>query len=300
MVARRVQHVTLAAVVIVTHAPPPGVLERAVTSVIDCSSDIAIYVIDNGGAASSRLAAVVAPPSGRVHVVTTENHGFGAAANVGIHRAIGDGAQVIAVLNDDVEVQPGWLELLVAEFADDGVGAVQPLLVASDGRTVNSAGVDIDRFGAGSDRWRGRPLDEVVTGPCDVEVFTGGAVVVSAAFIGAVGGFDERFFLYYEDVELARRGTAAGWRYRLVPSSRVTHLGSATTARLGDDVIRLRERNRIWSVAMQGSWSELGVALWLTVRRIRQRPRRAHLLGLVGGVAGALPRRIGRGRRPVT
>lgn len=297
MVARRVKCVTLVAVVIVTHASPPGVLEGAVASVLDCSPGVQIHVVDNGGMASSRLAGHLGASAGRVHVVATENRGFGAAVNVGVQRSVDDGAGLIAVLNDDVEVQPNWLEPLVAEFADDRVGAAQPLLLAADGQTVNSAGVDIDRFGAGSDRWRDTPLGDVSMQPDDVEVFTGGAVMLRADFVSAVGGFDERFFLYYEDVELARRGAHAGWRYRLVPSSRVIHLGSATTSELGDDMARLRERNRIWSVAMHGTWRDLGAASWLAIRRVRHRPRRAHLLGLLGGVSGAVTRRAARSIR---
>lgn len=280
--------------VIVTHASPPGVLERALDSVLRCSPKHPIVVVDNGGSASRRLVEHGSSLDTRLQVIATDNRGFGAAANVGIRRAIADGADVIALLNDDVEVQPGWLEPLLAEFTDDGVGAVQPLLVDADGTTINSAGVEIDRFGAGSDRLRGRPIDDGCPQPTDVDVFTGGAVVFRADFVEAVGGFDERFFLYYEDVELARRGTAAGWRYRLVPSSRVIHLGSATTGALGDDMARLRERNRIWWVAMHGTWRDLGAAVGLAARRVRHRPRRAHVLGLVSGVAGALPRRIGR------
>ena len=297
MVARKVKPVTSAAVVIVTHASPPGVLERAVDSVLRCSPEHSILVVDNGGTASRRLAEHGSPMTTRVHVVATSNRGFGAAANVGIRRAISDGADAIALLNDDVEVQSGWLEPLLAEFSDDGVGAVQPLLVDADGTTINSAGVEIDRFGAGTDRRRGRSVDDECRQPTDLDVFTGGAVVLRADFVEAVGGFDERFFLYYEDVELARRGTTAGWRYRLVPSSRVIHLGSATTGALGDDMARLRERNRIWWVAMHGTWRDLGAAVGLAARRVRHRPRRAHALGLLSGVGGAVSRRIARSIR---
>lgn len=284
-------------VVIVTHRAPPGLLERAVASVVEHSPDASIHVVDNGGSARSRLLEHDESLETRLRVTTTANHGFGAAANVGIRAAIADDVATIVVLNDDVEVQPGWLEPLLDELVDPGVGAVQPLLVATDGETINSAGVDLDRCGAGSDRGRGDPATSIGAEAYDLDLFTGGAVLLRSDFVIDVGSFDERFFLYYEDVELAHRGSAAGWRYRLVPVSRVVHHGSATTGQFGDEMARLRERNRIWSVAMQGSWDELGAAVWLAVRRVRHRPRRAHLLGLLGGVGGAVTRRVARSTR---
>lgn len=284
-------------VVIVTHRAPPRMLERAVASVARHSPDASIHVVDNGGSARSRLPAHDEPWGNRLRVTTTANRGFGAAANTGIGTAAAEGIDVVVVLNDDVEVQPGWLEPLLDELDDPRVGAVQPLLVAADGETINSAGVKLDRFGAGSDRGRGESVTSVGMEAADLDLFTGGAVLLRTEFVRQVGGFDERFFLYYEDVDLAHRGTVAGWSYRLVPASRVVHHGSSTTSELGDDMARLRERNRIWSVAMHGTWRDLGAASWLAIRRVRHRPRRAHLLGLLGGVGGAVTRRAARSIR---
>ncbi|MFK8026264.1 MAG: glycosyltransferase [Ilumatobacter sp.] len=286
-------------VVIVTFRSPPGLLERTVASVIEAGGDARILVIDNGGEATYRLG--VERAAGRslidqVEVSVSDNDGFGAAANLGIARAIADGHEAVAVLNDDVEVAPGWIEALMAELVDPAIGAVQPLLVSTAGDLVNSAGVELDRYGAGSDRLRDEPVEAVDAAATEIDVFTGGAVLLRSAFVRDVGGFDERFFLYYEDVELALRGAAAGWRFRLAPSVRVRHHGSATTDSLGVTVVRLRERNRLWCSAMTGSADQMRRALWLSVRRVRHRPRRVHLSGLAAGVAGAVPRWFDRRR----
>ena len=153
------------------------------------------------------------------------------------------------MLNDDVIVTPGWLTPLTDALAEHGVGAVQPVLLrpdCGDRPVIASAGVTIGPDGAGVDLGSGSPYDpDVPTG--DLAIFTGGAVVFDAEFVTATGGFDERWFLYYEDVDLALRGQRLGWRYRLVPASAVVHHGGVSTGR---DVARtryLQERNRVWA-----------------------------------------------------
>ena len=86
------------------------------------------------------------------------------------------------------------------------------------------------------------PIDRSIR---EIEIFTGGAVVFDADLLTATGGFDERLFLYYEDVDLARRGRRLGWRYRVVPESTVEHRRSTSTGERPDETLFLQERNRI-------------------------------------------------------
>jgi GT2 family glycosyltransferase len=290
------------AVVILTYDAPEGLLEAAVDAVAtSCEGALPVVdvvVVDNGIGAGSRLgdrARVLRPGS---------NGGYAAGMNAGIRWAATRGADAVALLNDDVVVVPGWLDPLVAALdADPTVGAAQPTLLSGwhegasvldlDGAVVDGTGVVVDRFGAGSDRDRGRPWSEVGDAVDEIEAFTGGAVLIRRSAVDEVGGFDERFFLYYEDVELSRRMRRSGWRLVHVPASVVWHVGSASTASLGDDRRRLQERNRLWSSAMHGSARELGAGLWLSVRRLRHPPRRAHARALAAGVAG-VPSRVVR------
>jgi len=293
----------------VTHNAPPAVLESAVGALLETLSTpelesipISVHMIDNGGSARARLEAAdveLAPADGaRVTLTEIENRGFAHAVNTGCSAATSAGASVVVCLNDDVITRPGWLlPLLDSLDARSDLGAVQPLLVSvmpGGAETVNSAGVVLDGSGAASDIGRGEDAEHWSgrsTG--SVAAVTGGAMAIRAECWESVGGLDERFFLYYEDVEWCRRASADGWEFAVVFESVVEHLGSATTEGLGDRRAELLERNRLWCTAMTGDGGTLLRGLWLSVRRLRHTPRAAHARGLLAGIAG-IPSRLVR------
>ncbi len=268
------------AAVVVTHAAPPGMLERSL---------VAIRQGDLGGSGVDRLVVVDNGPE-RVDpgdadiVVRTANHGYGAAANTGFAAALAGGADLVALLNDDTLVEPGWSAALAAALDAPDVGAAQPALVDLDGACVTSLGVRLDRFGAGSDIGRGTPVAALPTDPEPLDIFTGGAVVFTRDFLAATGGFDERFFMYYEDVDLALRGAGLGWRYVLVPQARVRHAGGATTGGQPSRTRFLQERNRLWIARRHGGPSAVRAAASLSVRRLRHRPVAVHARALAAGL----------------
>ena len=119
-------------------------------------------------------------------------------------------------------------------------------------------------------------------------------------FLDETGGFDERYFLYYEDVDLALRGAELGWTYRCEVSSIVSHHGGATTADLGDDLVRYQERNRLLAATRFAPPPTIARAFWLSLRKLRHVRQGAHARALGGGLAGApgaLVRRIAARRR---
>jgi N-acetylglucosaminyl-diphospho-decaprenol L-rhamnosyltransferase len=294
---RGVEVTPAATIVVVTHRGPGSMLRTCLESLAASGVATSVVVVDNSGRPSS--------PADRYgpavdDVLTVENRGFGAAANAGFRLALRRGAAPVGLLNDDIEVEPDWLgPLLSVLSSDDRLGAVQPMLVRHGTDRVNSLGVELDRFGAGSDIGLDRPIDAVGDGR-EIEIFTGGAVLFQPRFLRATGGFDERYFLYYEDVDLALRGAELGWRYRCEPASVVHHHGGVSTSSLGADVLRYQERNRLWVAARFGSIRMVAAALGLSFRRLRHGPRQVHAtalaLGIVG-IPGALVRRR-RARRP--
>ena len=291
-----------ASIVVVTHRGAGELVRACLASLAasadqDDSSTVVTIVVDN----STNPDVPAADYGPNVdEVVRVDNRGFGAAANAGIRLARRTSNAPIAVLNDDVEVGNGWLPPLLRAFAGDNrLGAVQPALLRHGTELVNSLGVDLDRFAAGSDRGLDAPAN-MLGGPQAIDVFTGGAVLFRPKFLDETGGFDERYFLYYEDVDLALRGAELGWTYRCETSSVVYHRGGATTADLGDDRVRYQERNRLLTATRFASPSTTARAFWLSVRKLRHAPRGAHARALATGLAGApgaLARRVAARRR---
>jgi GT2 family glycosyltransferase len=271
--------------VIVTNVGTSDRLDRCVEALLAGDDVAAAVVVDNSGSPPPVLA------DERIHVVSTDNRGYGAAVNEGVAVIEADApdAETIAVLNDDVEVTNGWLEPLRRALITDDVGAVQPTLAiaGSSPPRVNSLGVQLDRFGAGSDIGDGTKLSDVATNGTEIPAFTGGAVLVRRSMFEQVGGFDERYFLYYEDVDLALRARERGWRFRHEPASIVWHEVGATTAALGDHRLAMQERNRLRIAFRFGDPVTVVRAIGLSVRRLRHHPRRTHARALVAGLATA-------------
>jgi N-acetylglucosaminyl-diphospho-decaprenol L-rhamnosyltransferase len=158
-------------------------------------------------------------------VGTGGNHGFAIACNRGA--AAGEG-EIVVLVNNDVECRPDFLEKIVAPFEDERVGLVAGTLVKPDGKTLDGVGITADVTLAGFARLHNRPLDyagsqrPTPTGP------SGGAAAYRRVAWEAVGGFDERIFIYSEDLDLAFRIRAAGWDVAIASDAIGIHLGSAT------------------------------------------------------------------------
>ena len=285
------------AIVIVTFSGDAAMLDACIASVRAAGGSDRIIVVDNGG-----RAVVDAGADSAVELIRpVRNLGFGGGANAGFRRAAELGASYVALLNDDIEVASGWLEpLVVALRSADRLGAAQPKLLraGSQPARINSVGVVIGPDGAGSDIG----FDEL-DGPQfisdrTIDSFTGGAVLFASGFLAETRGFDESYFLYYEDVDLARRGAERGWTYLCVPESVVWHRVSASTAKLGDRARYLQERNRLRFVVRFGDRATVGRAFWLSIRRLRWTPRLVHARALAAGLVLApsafLARRAGR------
>lgn len=126
---------------------------------------------------------------------------------------------------------------------------------------INNVGTLIDADGYGADRgWL-----EVDHGqydvPTDVPAWCGAAVLLSARYLDDVGLFDERLFLYYEDVELSLRGAARSWRYRSAPASVVRHVHSATSIEGSPLAAHYNERNRLLVHCAHARVGEVGRTL---------------------------------------
>lgn len=239
-----------------------------------------VVCVDNGGADGD--GALVRAGAPRARHVGSANDGFGAGVNLAATHARGE---VLALLNPDAVAEPGWLrEGVAALLADPGLACVASQVRDATGTRVDYVGGEVSWFGMGVKPFTGALLADVPAAvrdaPRDVLYATGAAMLVRAADFRAVGGFDESFYLFYEDVDLGWRLNLAGRRVRYVPTSVARHTHHASVRATGSATAResyLLERNALRTVhACLGDAAlarVLPAALAMTVRRSSARGR---------------------------
>jgi len=172
-----------------------------------------IVVVDSGSTdGTAGLVHQGYPEAGVVECAS--NVGFCRANNLGIART---SSPFVLILNPDTRLDPGFLQELVPAFDDPRVGIVAGKLLRFDGRTLDSAGQLLGRSRQPIDRGYGREdrgrfeADDEVFGAC------GAAALYRRAMLATISGgdgqvFDESFFAFYEDLDLAWRARRAGWK----------------------------------------------------------------------------------------
>ncbi len=206
--------------------------------------DFEIILVDDGSSDGS--AGWVAEHYPEVHLIEQYEHlGFAGANNLGIRAASGEN---IVTLNNDTNPEPDWLQEMVNGLSSPDIGMVAAqTLIWDDPKLIDSAGIEVDWAGLGWNReWRQPVADaetpEEVFGPCAA------AALYRRKMLDEIGLFDESFYTYYEDVDLAWRARRAGWRCRYMPSARVLHHHSATGGQFSNRKVFLLSRNKVWTI----------------------------------------------------
>ena len=269
-----------------------------------------IAVVDNGS--TDGTAELVARDFPGVEVLRMpENLGYGRANNEAMRRALEAGAQFVALVNNDVELDPGWVEQMIgAARAHPEAGFFCGTLLFRGEEKVNSTGLEIDSFGRARDRDIGLPLEKLSRADGPVEGVTGGAAFMRADVLRKIGLFDPEYFAYYEDVDLSLRARAAGFQCWFVRGAVARHRFAAT---FGVDSPRQRYLlgvGHLRTVALHQPLLKAAALVPLTVayraavkaplELLRARPRLAlaELRAAAAGAVSALRAFSDRSRRP--
>ena len=237
-------------------------------------------------------------------ILLKENWGTTASIN---HALTLSQSTHVLLLNNDVELEPNFLQALVTALeSDPKIGFATPKLVkASDHRQLDGAG-DAILLGGGAYRLGHSDDSEKFNVAGKVLAGCGAASMYRRAVIAEAGGLDEDFFAYLEDVDLALRAQLHGWGGAYIPSAVAYHIGTAT---LGDalhpNIIRLLTRNQLLLVIKNypaSLWLRLGPRMlmfqlmWFALA-IKRRATGAYVKGVLGALR-LLPRML-RKRRVV-
>ncbi len=190
-------------------------------------SDYQVIVVDNGSTDDSVLHIRQHFP--HVELLETErNFGFSAGCNLGIIRALEQGADYVWLLNNDTTVDPHALAGLVSTASSD-------TRIGATGSAIYSARRPhhLDAWGGGRiNFWLGRSRHAVRPVPNEaIDFLTGASILISRPVLEQMGLLDEGFFMYWEDADYCYRLRRAGYRITVAGESRIWHKGSASVGK---------------------------------------------------------------------
>jgi GT2 family glycosyltransferase len=230
---------------------------------------VEVILVDNGSKDGSQRE-IRSRHAGVRLIENPRNLGFSAGCNQGAREA--RDPEVLVFLNNDIRVEPAFLRELVAPIVRGRAVATSARMYSWDGKRMNSAGGGMNFHGIGIQRGY-----EVEPGPeYDVPRSTlfacGGAMAMDAEVFESIGGFDEEFFAYYEDVDLGWRTWVLGYAVEYTPGAVCYHHHSSTSRRVPIERLRLLQvRNPLLACVKNYSDANLRTllapALALAVRR---------------------------------
>jgi N-acetylglucosaminyl-diphospho-decaprenol L-rhamnosyltransferase len=230
------------AVVVVTYESAAHIGETLRAVAEQMADGDELVVVDNGSADGTVDAARAAAPGATV-VARTDNVGFAGGCNAG---AAASHAPLLLFLNPDARPAAGCLdELRRAAGERPGWDAWQALVTMDGGATINTAGNVAHYLGIGWAGGCGEPVETAPREPVEAAFASGAALVVRREAWERLGGFDEHYFMYCEDMDLGLRVWLSGRGVGVAPAARVEHDYEFAK---GPRKWFLLERNRWWTI----------------------------------------------------
>lgn len=240
--------------------------------------DLHMFIVDNGECLAAEAmeadfgALTVLKPGG--------NLGFAGGSNLGIARAIAEGAEYCLLLNPDTLVDSDFLAPMLAVMAEDArIGMACP--------THLDEQANVTYGGATMNWWSGRPRmipgrrQGAGGGFVEVPFASGAAMLLRVSAVREVGPMDESYFLYFEDTDYTRRFLGAGWKVVYVPEAEMRHAGSGVIGFRSETYVYYMARNRIRFLRRWGRWyHRLVFTLYNTTVRL---PVMMAMYGIVWG-----------------
>ncbi|MGK2955048.1 MAG: glycosyltransferase family 2 protein [Solirubrobacterales bacterium] len=218
--------------------------------------DLEIMVVDNGSTDGS----IAFMQDERIpHIPLPRNLGFASAVNLGFSATT---AEAVVTVNSDTMLEPDALAEMHSELmSNERIGGVQPRILSlirgedhdpdDPDALIYSLGQALTSDGRAREDGIGQPQGQRGFEAREIFGVCGAACMFRRKLVVDMGGYDERYFAFYEDVDLNVRARVAGWTFRLVPSAVVWHVGNAAWhagfARPDAENARLVARNRIYT-----------------------------------------------------
>lgn len=229
-----------------------GFLEKFLPSVISYSGNAKIVLADN--ASTDDSVDFVQKNYPQISIVINEsNGGFAKGYNDALKKI---DSEFYLLLNSDIEVTPNWIEPLLETMKDPSVAGCQPKVLSYHDKSLfehaGASGGFLDKnyfpF------CRGRIFDKFehdhgqYDGETEVFWATGAALLIRSNLFHEAGGFDEAFFAHMEEIDLCWRIKRIGYKFMVVPQSRIYHIGGGTLPYLSPRKTYLNFRNSLYMI----------------------------------------------------
>ncbi|HEV7615625.1 MAG TPA: glycosyltransferase family 2 protein [Solirubrobacterales bacterium] len=273
-------------------------LPRCLRSLRAQAVEIELLVVDNGSVDGTPA---LLEREGVARLRLPRNLGFAPAVNRGVSETA---APAVLVLNADTALEPGCLKLLLAALdRDPGLAGVQPRILqleASAGASgsvadarLYSAGQALTRDGRAYEEGAGEAQPAAALAGHEVFGVCGAACLLRREWFERLGGYDESYFAFYEDVDLNVRARIAGGRFAYVPEAVVWHVGNASWSagfeRPGAENARLVARNRLATQVKFMPAAALPRIAAVELGALARAARQRRLLATLRGKLGVLP-----------
>lgn len=222
---------TLSVFVVIPNWNGEDIIAECLMSLEAQSRPLDIIVVDNGSTDNS--VKIIEAQFPKVTLLKNKtNMGFAGGVNTGIRYALEKGATYVALFNNDAVAKKDWLDMLVVTLEKKPeVGIVTGKFFRTNSNFFDSTGEEYSIFG--SPFPRGRNQKDIGQFDNSTQLFgaTGGASLYRAKMLEEIGLFDERFFAYYEDLDISFRARLAGWEVTLNLSAQASHHIGATSSK---------------------------------------------------------------------
>ncbi|MGF1458844.1 MAG: glycosyltransferase family 2 protein [Leptolyngbyaceae cyanobacterium] len=265
--------------IIVVNYNGSGVILDCLASVFQHFDPLRVEVIVVDNASQDGSPELIAQTYPRVRLIQqTQNVGFGAANNIGVRAAQGE---YLFLLNSDTLLQSNILPMLRQKLLSArNVGIVGPRLLNPDGSFQLSTAYEIGLWG----EWRTLQLVQKYRKPQNrpqlakkysrdrqVDIVVGAAMFMRRSHFEQVGGFDETFFMYFEESDLCQRFRAAGWQILYTPEVSLIHIGGYSVGKTAAKMAaEYRRSQRYYYRKHRPQWEQCVLHRYLAFKRWRQ------------------------------
>ena len=215
-------------IIIVTYNSQEDIGRLLDSIIIQDYKNLEVYVVDNNSSDQTLDMIRTYQSKISIQIISSRvNHGFARGNNIGIKRAIEDGCEYVFILNPDIELEEKCIDILIKRINnDEQIGVIGPVVLYGNNHNniMQAYGVNVNfrtqkkTAPLGDEKWSKNLPDEI-----SVDFVLGGAMMIRSSMLQITGLFEEDYFMYNDELDIAYRINKAGFKTICVRDAKVKH-----------------------------------------------------------------------------